>query len=238
MDVDVILASQHTFDMALRSPLTSHFEHVHRIPYGVSSAAYLPDSEKSESRRQFGIPENDFVLALRSTKNEFKGVPEIVEALAAMRPERPTTLLTVDTPHLLDALSPDYNIVDLGWVADRSQHARFLSACDVFLMPSNAEAFGLMAVEAMAAGRPVVCFEGTSLPEVTFSPECGIAVPARDSRALRAAIDALADDPQEARRRGELGRTLATEHYDQEHIADKLVSLYEAAIVRARASRP
>ena len=77
---------------------------------------------------------------------------------------------------------------------DDSALARALSACDVFLMPSTAEAFGLMAIEAMGAARPVISFDGTSLPTVTGAPECGITVPMGNDLLLRSAIDALATD--------------------------------------------
>ena len=233
-DVDVVFASDHMLDMARRSPLTQAFERMHKIPYGVEFEGYLPEEEKTASRRQLGIPETDHVIAFRSTNVGLKGLPYIFDALASRPPGRPTTLLTIDGLHLVDKLAPEYNIVELGWVDDPAIQARFLSACDVFLMPSTAEAFGLMAVEAMAARRPVICFEGTSLPEVTFTPDCGIAVPMGDSTALRAAIDRLAEDPDEARRRGELGGRLAAQHYKQEIVSDALLALYHSVIERRK----
>jgi glycosyltransferase involved in cell wall biosynthesis len=100
-------------------------------------------------------------------------------------------------------------------------------------MPSTAEAFGLMAVEAMGAGRQVVCFEGTALPSVTHAPECGIAVPMGDSSALRAAIDRLARHPEEAALRGRLGRLLAAEEYDHDRYLDSITEVYGSAAERA-----
>jgi glycosyltransferase involved in cell wall biosynthesis len=159
-------------------------------------------------------------------------------------------LLTVDQKGLLKKLSvwdrsdgastrsshrpPDYNIVELGWVNEESVFPRMFSACDVFLMPSTAEAFGLMALEAMMASRPVICFEGTALPGVTHAPDCGIAVPMGDSLALRAAIDLFSDDPQEAQRRGRLGRSLAEEHYTYDRYLDAMASLYREVLDRPR----
>ena len=93
-------------------------------------------------------------------------------------------------------------------------------------MPSTAEAFGLMALEAMAAGRPVICFEGTALPAITRAPDCGIAVPMGDSTALRAAINGLSDDPREAKRRGTIGREIARRHHSHDGYLDSLERLY------------
>ncbi len=231
-DAEIIVASEHMLDMARRCPLTSQFDRVHRIPYGIAADGYLRESERAESRRRLGIPADDLVIAFRSTTTGLKGLPYIFEALASGAPTRPTTLLTSDHRHLVDGLAPSYNIVEVGWVEDAELHARFLSACDIFLMPSTGEAFGLMAQEAMAAGRPVVCFEGTSVPEVTFAPECGMAVPMGDSKALRAAIDTLAADPGEMRRRGILGRDLVIEHYAHGKYLDQLMAVYEGVIKR------
>jgi len=226
LDVDIVVASEFMLDMVSRSPLTARFERVHLIPFGIDSNPFLPDDRRPESRRLLGIPEGDFVLFFRSTASDVKGLKHIIEALKMREPDRPTTLITVDQRHLLGALSSDYNVVELGWVEDPSLYPHIFSTADAFLMPSTAEAFGLMAVEAMAAGRPVVCFEGTSLPSVTHAPECGVAVPMGDSSALRAAIDELSRNPELAATRGRLGRALAAERYSHERYLDALANLY------------
>jgi len=233
LDVDIVVASEFMMDLVKRSPLTAHFERVHLVPFGVKTSVYLDDSRRRESRRLLGVPEDDLVLLFRSTSSDVKGLSHILKALRLRRPERKTTLLTVDQKGLIRGLSGAYNIVELGWVENESLHPHVFSACDVFLMPSTAEAFGLMALEAMAAGRPVICFEGTSLPSVTHAPQCGVAVPMGDVDALRGAIDQLARDPQEAQRRGDLGRSIAEQHYSHERYLDSLASLYESVARRA-----
>ena len=121
----------------------------------------------------------------------------------------------------------------MGWVEDAELYPRLFAACDVFLMPSTGEAFGLMALEAMASARPVVCFEGTALPGVTHAPECGIAVPSGDTAALRDAIDGLAADPRRSRAAASIGRTIAVEQFSHERYLDSLVSLYETVAAGA-----
>ncbi len=229
LDADIVVASPFMYDMVKRSPLTSHFDRVHLIPFGIDPAAYLDDGEQRSSRKKLGIPESDFVILCRATNSEFKGLDSILESLMLRPPVRPTTVVTVDKRRLMRPIARDYNVVDLGWVDSEDKLKRILCACDLFLMPSTAEAFGLMALEAMAAGRPVISFEGTSVPSVTHAPECGIAVPMGDARALRDAIDMLAENPGEAQRRGDLGRVLASRHYARDDYLDALTSLYEEA---------
>jgi len=94
-------------------------------------------------------------------------------------------------------------------------------------MPSTAEAFGMMAIEAMACGKPIIVFEGTSLPDVTFAPEVGISVPMRNSKALCKAIEHLLNNPSELKKRGQMGRIKAEEHYDQNIHVQRMVELYK-----------
>jgi glycosyltransferase involved in cell wall biosynthesis len=163
-----------------------------------------------------------------------KGLTHVIEAFTNRPPARPTTLVTVDGRGLLEELKREYRIIDLGWVDDEATYPLAFAACDVFLMPSLAEGFGLMALEAMASARPVICFEGTSVPSVTHAPECGIAVPMGDAVALRDAVDHLASNPEEAHRRGRLGRKLATSTYSHDAYLDTLASLYLEVAARAR----
>jgi len=228
LDADIVVASDFMLDMVHASPLTSGFDRVHLIPFGVDGGSWLPDTERAASRARLGIAPDDFVVFLRSTDAEVKGLSSAIEALRSRRPDRPTTILTVDRVGLLAELAPDYTIVELGWVEDPALYPCAFSACDVFLMPSTAEAFGLMALEAMASGRPVICFEGTSLPSVVHAPECGVAVPSGDALALRRAIDALSADAADAERRGRLGRTIATEVYAHERYLDAMAALYRS----------
>ena len=82
-------------------------------------------------------------------------------------------------------------------------------AADLFVMPSPAEAFGMMAVEAMACGKPVIVFDGTSLPDITNTPRVGLPVPNSDVDALASAIRRLIENKQERFERGIAGRALA-----------------------------
>jgi glycosyltransferase involved in cell wall biosynthesis len=232
LDIDVVVASGWMLDMVRRSALTSRFANVHLIPFGVDASAFLADDRKAESRRRLKIHQDDFVVLVRAQRWEAKGLQHFVDALATGPPSRPTTVLTVDERGLLKQLQRDYRIVDLGWIDDDSAYSLPFSACDVFVMPSLAEAFGLMAVEAMAAGRPVVCFEGTALPAVTHAPECGIAVQTGDSGALRAVLDRLAGDPAEGAHRGALGRSIAMEAYSKARYIDLMADLYRSVLAR------
>lgn len=232
----VVVASDWMADLAARSPLLPPSTPVVTIPYGLDPARYRDPSHRRESRAELGIGADEFVVLFRATESRYKGLPTIASALALRAPERPTTLITVDTAGLVDDLSGHYTLHECGWLRDRDHYARLLNAADVLLMPSTAEAFGLMAVEAMASGIAVITAEGTALPAVTNAPEVGVVVPVDDAHALREAIDELSRDSQAAATRGALGRKLVLERYTTTQSARAHLDLYRQ-VIRDRSGR-
>jgi len=88
------------------------------------------------------------------------------------------------------------------------------------------EGFGLVAVEAMACGRPVVAFRAGAAEEVIEDGRTGTLVPSGDDEALARAIVALLDDPARARRMGRAGRRRAAERFDAPIVAREVSRLY------------
>lgn len=236
-ELDLVVASSYMMDLVKNSPITKHVKHVHLIPFGIDTNRFSPSRNQKEIRRRWGIPEENNVLCFRADPGKYKGYNYICKMLDRMDINTPTTLLAVGQQEVLSKYSDRFQIVDLGWVTDDDLMADVYCACDVFLMPSTEEAFGLMAIEAMASGRPVICFEGTSLPAVTFAPECGIAVPKKDAGALLAAVKRLLESPEERRARGELGRRLAEKYYRFEDYVERHIYLYEEILFRRKSEK-
>ena len=132
-------------------------------------------------------------------------------------------------------MSPKYSVITPGWI-DGKDVAVALSAADVFVMPSIQEAFGMMAVESMACGTPVITFDGTSLPEVIKAPLGGLVVPTKDSAALAGAIHKLLKDDELRDRLGKQARQIAEQEYSFTFYIEQHVNLYEAVIERHKRS--
>jgi glycosyltransferase involved in cell wall biosynthesis len=230
VDADVIVASQWMKDFASRSPLTRRFR-FHVVPFGLDLNRFAPAPEHPV-RERLGIFPGHTVIALRADNGPFKGLEHFKDALRQLNTDRPVCILTTQLEGVLDEFIGRYQIVELGWLNDDDLMAQFHQAADFFVMPSVAEAFGLMAVEAMACGKPVICFEGTSLPEVTFAPSVGLAVAMGDPAALAAAISGWVRDPDETRARGALARQSAINHYGLDRQVDRLVAVYNEVLSR------
>jgi glycosyltransferase involved in cell wall biosynthesis len=229
-DLDVVVASRHMLEMAQRSPIGQSFR-LHHIPFGIDLSQFRP-RDPEPARNRFGVLKNRVVLFARAFSSPFKGFDYLVETLDRLPADLSLCIITTHERGLLNRFIGKFQIIDLGWVNDDELILDAYSAADFFVMPSTAEAFGMMAIEAMACGKPTIVFDGTSLPEVTFAPSAGIAVPMRQVDTLAAAIERLVRSPKERAARGALSRRLAEKHYDVRLHARRLADLYRSVAAR------
>lgn len=225
---EILVASSWMENMVRQSPLMDDVP-VHKVPFGLDLDFFKP-GDQAAAKARLGIEPHRLVLCFRSVVNDFKGLQYVIEALDRLQTQVPICLLTLNDKGRIEKFRDRFQVVELGWTNDDSVMQDVYSATDLFLMPSLADSFGLMAVEAMACGKPTICFEGTALPEVVFTPEAGLAVPSRDSAALAAAMERLIGDPQERLARGARSRQLAEQHYDIRLQAERMVDVYERVI--------
>ena len=93
---------------------------------------------------------------------------------------------------------------------------------DLFCLPSRQEGFGIVFLEAMAAGLPIVAARAAAVPEVVADGECGILVAPGNSEELASALARLLSDPAEGRRLGSAGLA-RVERYDAPQIAGEFL---------------
>lgn len=227
---ELIVASKFMKDMVSKSPMFSG-KRIHLIPFGVD-LDFFSSAWKKRARSRFSIPENAIAIAFRAIENDFKGFSQIKNALKNIKSSHPIYLLTTNTKGLLNEFSDRFNIVDIGWTNDQELLRDYLAASDIFLMPSIHEAFGLMAIEAMACNVPVIVFEGTgtALPEVIFSSQTGLSVKNDNSNSLGKKIQFLIDKPIERKKLGAKVREIVEKNYDQKLYVSRLAEVYKKAI--------
>lgn len=229
--LDIVVASKYMLDMAKKSPLLSNFE-LHHIPFGLDINLYYP-TNTDEAKKKLNISTDKFVIAFRSTNNEFKGLDIIKKVLRKLKTYKKICLLTFHDKDLLKEFKGKFEIVELGWVKDQKRMVTAYNASDIFLMPSRQEAFGLMAVEAMLCAKPVISFLGTSLPEITFAPNGGISVPMGDIDALIKEILNLINNPGKRKELGDNARRIASKFYDEKIYIKRMIELYTNKIKKS-----
>jgi glycosyltransferase involved in cell wall biosynthesis len=126
-----------------------------------------------------------------------------------------------------------------GWMPRERLLAK-MRACDVFLFASLRDGGGLVVVEAMAAGKPVVCFD-LGGPGLHVNPECGFKVPARDPAQgvwdMAEALDRLASDRHLCAQMGLAAFERARQVYDWDRVADRIILCYESALAQPLGGR-
>jgi glycosyltransferase involved in cell wall biosynthesis len=113
----------------------------------------------------------------------------------------------------------------LGWRSDA--HAIF-AALDLLLAPSLWEGFGLVFLEAMALGVPILGTRVSAIPEVVIDGETGWLVPPRDPDAIAAALREALSDPALRRARGENGRQRLLAHFTVQAMVERTLAVYRS----------
>jgi len=114
-----------------------------------------------------------------------------------------------------------------GWVG-QERLAALYEACDVVVVPSLwPEPFGLVGVEAMLHGKPVVAFQVGAVGEWLVDGETGYQVPPGDVKALAERIMRLLAHPDEAHRMGQRGKEIALQRFAPEGYVAAVLSVYQ-----------
>jgi glycosyltransferase involved in cell wall biosynthesis len=225
--------------MQKSSYLQTHRDKLHLIPYGIPLARFRDPPTPGELARlhsTYGdvlhrdLTPGECLLLFVGRLRYYKGLDNLIRAL----PDIPARLLIVgigpmeqEWKALAAAAGVGDKIAWLGEVPDADLPA-FYHLVDLFVLPAShsSEAFGLVQVEAMAAGLPVVCTElGTGTSYVNLDGLTGLVVPPADPTALRDAINGLIADPELRRSMGAAARARASE-FDLDGMVDKVLALY------------
>jgi len=228
----LIVASPWMKRRVAASPLLASLP-CHLIPFGLDLEVWRM-RDREACRARLGIEPGAKVLALRvpggQKQRETKGVPWLVEAFHRLPIDRPTYLVVFEERGVFVGVGDRFKIIETGWLNDETQLAEALSAADVFLMPSRAESFGMMALEAMACGIPVVTSADTAVADTIRAPEAGIAVLHGDAEGLAAAISFLLAEDEARASMGTAGRSIVESDYSYDRYVTRHLELYESLI--------
>jgi glycosyltransferase involved in cell wall biosynthesis len=224
----IIVASNWMAENIKQSPLLKN-KSIEVIPFGINLDVFKPD-DKMKCKKELGILENYFVICFRANSGKFKGMDDIVYCLDNLKVNKPICLLTLNERGLVDCFIGKYQIIEMGWVFDERLTAKIYNSCDLFLMPSKAEAFGMMAIEAMCCGKTVVAYDNTSLSEVLNSPVSGITVQYGNKEALLNKVEYLIQNTGELERLGNNAHKFAKKNYCFENHQNNIMNIYKSMI--------
>ena len=206
------------------------------VPFGFELARFRErPALAGEIRRRYG---DGFLLFALGRHVYYKGFEFLIRALASV-PQARLALggqgpLTGELRRVAREAGVAERVDFVGRIPDAELPAWY-HACDVFCLPSvePAEAFGIVQVEAMACGKPVLCCQlGNGVNWVNRDGETGIAVPPADVGALAAALERLRGEPELGRRLGEAGRKRAYALFSAEAMAKGTLEVYREVLSR------
>ncbi|MBR7836171.1 glycogen synthase [Actinospica durhamensis] len=217
-------------------------DRVHVVHNGIDTALYQPTPDPEVPTR-YGIdPERPYVLFVGRITRQ-KGVPHLLRAARRLDPAAQLVLCAgaPDTPEidrefraLVDELEHGRGgVVWIPRMLPRPEVVRLLSHAAVFVCPSIYEPLGIVNLEAMACGAPVVASAVGGIPEVVRDGVTGLLVgydekgPEAFEAGLAEAIDTVLADPDAARRMGAAGRERAVADFGWDAIARRTAALYE-----------
>lgn len=209
-------------------------ERVEVIPNFIDTAVYRPGLVPSH--RATLAPDGEKIVMHISNFRAVKRAADVVSVFAKLTAKQPSRLVLVgdgpERPRVLmraEELGVRDRVMFLG--KHTSVH-EVLSCADLFLLPSASESFGLVALEAMACGAPVVASNVGGLPEVIEHGTSGYLFDVGDIDAMAEAGLRIMGDDEHWRSLSEAGRALAEERFSSERVVPQYERYYEQVLRR------
>ncbi len=214
---------------------------VHCVHNGVDLGRFGPRPPLETLRMSLGIPDGAPVVGSVGRFVPYKGYRFLLDAARAVEDALPGVhwLLVGDGEQRqeLEAQSRRLGLGErvrfTGW---RDDVPDLLALCTVFALPSLAEHFGRVLIEAMAMERPIVATGAGGVPEIVAHDQCGVLVPPGDPPAMAEALLALLRDSARAARLGHAARQRAETHFGIARHAEAVARVY-STVVNARHGR-
>jgi len=230
----IIVASRAVFNEA--ASLVKDVGKIHLISNGVDTKRFNPALNGNIIRKRFAVEDKQVIFTLRHHSPRYGITYLLLAAKLVLDKRKDVAFIIGGSGPLLDyhkmltrRLGISSYVLFTGRIP-QEELPLYYAASDVVVVPSLQEAWGLVATEAMACGKPVVASRVGGLPDQVIDGYNGFLVSPRDPKALADRILYLLENPSEARRMGLNGRKLAEEQFDIEKRVDKIVKLYRELV--------
>jgi glycosyltransferase involved in cell wall biosynthesis len=209
--------------------LLPYREKIRIIPNSVDTKFFRPASGEKIG--------DIFFLGLMDEYHRYKGLEYLLAAVRQIKQVMPDIRLVIGGSGrmagyyrtMAESLGISQNVKFAGFIPDRDL-ASYYNGCTVFVLPSTdptREGFGIVALEAMACGRPVVTSEITGVAGDIRKRGAGVIVRPGDIGGLSEAIQQILLDERRAEEMGHAARTLVENKYSSYSVAEQVLGLYQ-----------
>ncbi len=211
------------------------------IPYGFPPRKGLPDRGPNGLRSALGLDPDAKLVTMVGSLTRRKGVDDLLRAASLIRDAQPSARFLLvgrgDQRRLLEEIVRRLDLTEaVRFLGFRRDVPEILNGSDLLVLPSHWEGFGLVLLEAMNAGLPVVGTRRGAIPEVVRDGETGLLVPPKDPEALATALIRLLCDPDRAKAMGRAGLSRLRREYDMDRAVRAHDELY-VGLLRERGFR-
>jgi len=207
---------------------------------GVDLNRFSPDKVDTKTvRKELGIGEKEILIGMMARFSPGKGHEEFLFAAKELNKKYPQLkFLVVGEPSRgeneyaksIKKIASDYHLNNLIFTGFRSDTPEVLSAMDIFVFPSHAEAFGIALAEAMAMGKPSVCSNAEGVLDIAINNETSLLFENKNAIDLSKKISSLIESPELRNKFSTAARIRTVQHFDLEKLTDGAVEIYKRAI--------
>jgi len=206
------------------------------IPYGIEIDRFHPGIDGSDIRRKYNIGKDENLIMTVQRLHPRKGVEYFIKAAQKVLRKRDNVKFLIigsgqEEEHLIK-LSNRLNLtgkVIFGGEVENSILNKYYAAADLFAFHTLYEGLGIVLLEAIASGKPVVTTIAGGTVDIVKNGVNGLLVPPKDSHAFADAILKLLANPGLMKEMGEAGRRVAECEFNWTLIADRYISVFELA---------
>jgi len=212
---------------------------IHIIPPGVDTEHFSPKN-RQKARQIVGIPHDKKLLLFVGRIEPLKGIHTLFDAFVLLKQNYPADAEKIilhvvggdvqeEAIEQLKQQSHSLNLQDIIQFVGAQPHDKlpnYYNAAEALIMPSDYESFGMVALEAMACGTPVIASQVGGLAFLIQDELTGRHVPVRDPIALANAIHTLLNAPEQREKLGQQARNVAL-NYAWPIITQKLIAIFK-----------
>jgi glycosyltransferase involved in cell wall biosynthesis len=218
---------------------------IHRIPNSVDNSLFRPvsASEKREIRNQLDISGKTKLVIFTGRLVSYKGLPMLLRVWERIREKHPNAGLVLVGGGSLDIHNCETELRDYVQIRNLQESVFFagevhnvhtyLQASDIFVFPTEKEAFGISLIEAMACGLPVIATAVGGLKDILEHGKNGWVVRAGDEDGLHQALHRMLSDPVLAESLGQTARQTVQERYSAQQVTQAYVDLFKKLLATA-----
>jgi len=239
--VDKILANSRVIYENILQTHPVRKKQVELFHLGIDTGRFKPDAHiRGKVRKEFSIPQDALVIGIAGRLQRAKGYLEFLEMAARLSRYHDDAYFMLiggvsrgedEEERLIRKKAEDVRLGNrLIFTGFRKNIENMLQALDIFVFPSHAEAYGLVVLEAMAVGLPVVSSNCDGILDIVINGETGELVPPKDVPQLVDRVEALIRSPEKRSRYGRLGRVRVQKYFNFDTMINNLERLYRKSV--------